>query len=676
MNLFSEFKRRGVFQVGMAYTVVSWLLIQVASILFPTFDAPVWYMQATVWVLVLGFPIALVISWVFDLTARGLVRTEDMDVLGIRSPVDHGMLNHVIIGLLSAAVLLFALDKFYWKTKIEPTHGPDRQSIAVLPFKNMSGDVNNDPLAVGIHDDLLTQISKISALRTISRTSVLRYAQSEKTIPEIAEELGVAIIVEGGVQRSADRIRINAQLIDTATDSHLWAETFDRQFTATNIFAIQSDISRSIARALRATLTPDEEQALDNIPTENLEAFEAYAIARTRLDAMGQTDTDEAISGFTLATELDPEFAAAWAGLCVARLGKYTHGSERQYFDAAEVACQKAMSLDDQRIEVHVALGTLYRYFGQYSRAEVSLQRANYAKAEQVLENALSIGGTRVEALVELGLVLARQNRLVEAETILLRAAVIDPGYWSAQNALFSFYYSFSDRPDRFERAAKYAAQSASLRPDLAAGWNNLGSANYMLSQYDQAADAWQQSLAIEPTRTAYTNTGLALYNSRRFEESAAMQLKAIEIAPSDHRAWGRMADALRFTDANREYVADNYLKAAELARERLEINEQDWQTHGQLAIYLAHLDDKDNAVSTIQRALNLSRRNAETLLNAAIVQFVTGQSEAALDLLEETVAKDANYRDLIKIDPDLNQMANQQRFQSIISPPVTAEGS
>ena len=653
----------------MAYTVVSWLLVQVASILLPTFAAPDWFMQATVLVLVLGFPIALATSWVFELTTKGLMRTEHADALKAGSVINLHALNQVIIGLLSAAVLLFALDKFYWKTNNELSTVARKISIAVLPFKNMTGDAVNDPFAVGIHDDLLTQLSKISALRTVSRTSVLRYANSEKTIPEIANELGVTVILEGGVQRSADRIHINAQLIEATTDTHMWAETFDRQLTAANIFSIQRDISRSIAQTLRATLTPDEEQALDNIPTENLVAYEAYTIARTRLDAMGQADTNEAVNRFKLATELDPEFAAAWAGLCVAQLALYAQGSERQFFDAAEVACQTAMDLDDTRIEVHVALGTLYRYFGQYSRAEVSLQRANYAKAEQVLKNALSIGGTRVEALVELGNVLARQNRLVEAETTLLQAADMDPGLWNAQTALFSFYYSFSDRPDRFERAAHHAALSASLRPKLAASWNNLGSANYMLSQYDQAADAWQQSLAIEPTRTAYTNTGLALFHTRKFSEAAAMQLKAIEIAPSDHRAWGRMADALRFTDvADTKRVSDAYLRAAELARERLDINDQDWRTLGQLAVYLAHLDDHENAMEAAQRALTLSRRNAETLLNVAVVQVTADQTEIALDLLEEVVAKDEKYRHLIEIDPDLNQMAELERFQSIVT--------
>lgn len=667
MNLYSELKRRGVLQVGMAYLVVSWLLVQVASVLLPAFEVPAWAMRATILLLALGFPIALAISWIFDLTSSGLVRTEDADGEVSARAFPHETLNYVIIGLLAAAVILFTLDKFYWQTDLGLDALNEVPSIAVLPFENISGQKENEPFTVGIHDDLLTQLSKISALRVLSRTSVLRYRDTEKPIPEIAKELGVGTILEGGVQRSADRVRINVQLIDGTSDAHLWAETFDRQLTAANIFAIQSDISRSIARAMQATLTSDEKQVLAQVPTENLAAYDAYVSAAARLDSLATEEIEQAVTGFTLATQLDAEFSAAWAGLCKAHLALYKQNSDRLNFDAAEAACERALELDDSRVEVHIALGTLYRFFGQYSRAEVSLQRANYARAEQALENALSIDSLTVEALIELGIVLAWQNRRDEAETELLRAAQLDPGSWSAQNALFSFYYSFSDRADRFEYAARYAAQAASLRPDMAASWNNLGTANFMLARYEQAADAWQQSLALEPTRTAYTNTGIALYNSGQFEEAAQMQEKAIELAPNDHRAWGRLADALRFVEGEGERVLANYTRALELAREQLIVNGQDWRTLALLSFYLAHMGENEEAMTIAQRALQLSQRNAETLFYIALVNLENGQTDTCLLLLEEAVARDDSFRQLIEIDPDLKQLSKLERFQAII---------
>jgi TolB-like protein/Flp pilus assembly protein TadD len=668
VSLFSELKRRGVFQVGAAYIVVSWLIVQVASVLLPTFEAPAWVMKATVLLLVLGFPLAVAISWIFDLTAAGLVRTDELTEDIRRTAVHKGHLNHIIIGLLAAAVLLFTLDKFYWQTDLGSAENGEMPSLAVLPFDNMSGDLANEPFAVGIHDDLLTQISKIGTLRTVSRTSVLRYRGTSKPLRDVARELGVANILEGGVQRSADRVRINAQLIDAESDTHLWAETFDRRLTAANIFAIQSDIARAIARALRARLTRGEEAQLDRVPTESLDAYDAYLKARALLDDYASLEElTRAATRFELATELDPAFAAAWAGLCRARLGLYRKSSDRTWFDQGESACRQALELDDTRVEVHIALGMLYRYFGQYSRAEVALERANLAKAEQALEEALDLDRLTVDGLIELGLVHAQQNRLAEAETELQRAVSLDPGNWSAQSSLFSFYYRYSDRPDHFELAARHAAKAASLRPDLAASWTNLGTANFMLARYEEAADAWRQSLEIEPTRTAYSNTGLAYYNDGRFEEAVKMQLKALEIAPDDHRAMGRLADAQRFADGNGDRAVETYGRAAELARAMLAVNEQDWRTLGLLAHYLAQAGQVPEATEAARKALQLSRRNAETLYYASLVQLAGGDTEACLELLEEAVSKDGYYRHLIGIDPDMQRLSELERFRAIV---------
>ena len=250
----------------------------------------------------------------------------------------------------------------------------------------------------------------------------------------------------------------------------------------------------------------------------------------------------------------------------------------------------------------------------------------------------------------------------------MLRAAELDPGYWSAQTALFNFYYSYSDKPDHFVLAEHYAAQASSLRPDMASSWNNLGTANFMLAEYAQAANAWQQSLAIEPTRTAYTNSGLALYNAERFEEAAQMQEKATKIAPNDHRAWGRLADALRFVAGSEEDVVANYTHAAELARALLVINDKDWRILSQLSFYLAHIDEPEEAMSGVQRALLLSRRSPETLFYAALINQADGQVDACLSLLEEAVAKDSSFRRLIEIDPDLSKLSELTRYQAIIT--------
>jgi len=685
VSLFNELKRRNVLRIGAVYAVSSWLLIQVAETIFPLFgfgDAPV---RLLVIVLAIGFIPALIFSWIFELTPQGLKRDDEVDrSLSITDQTGKS-LDRIIIFVLVVALGYFAFDKFVLDPardlKIAESaaqagaeqarldfHG--EKSIAVLPFVNRSNLQEDEYFTDGMHDEVLTRLAKISTLKVISRTSVMRYRDTDKSILEIARELSVAAILEGGVQRVGDQVRINVQLINAHTDEHMWAEIYDRELTARNLFAIQSEISKAIARALQATLTPDEEQVLDQVPTENLAAYDAYVMARVKLDSMASEDMQQAVSQFTLATQLDPDFAAAWAGLCQAQLVQYKKSSDKQYFEAAETACNHALELDDSRVEVHIALGTLYRMLGQYSRAQVSLQRASYAKAEQALQNALSFDSMTVDATIELGMLLARQNRLEEAETELLRAIELEPTYWTAQTVMFSFYYRSSDRPDHYELAARHAEKAASLRPDMAASWNNLGTANYMLAHYDQAADAWQHSLSIEPTRTAYTNTGLALYNTGRYKESAEMQRKAAEMAPNDHRVWGRLADAQRFTQGEDENAAKNYARAADLAREQLEVNSQEWRTMGMRAIYLARLDKNDEAMVLARRAMQISERKPESLFFMALIHLSGDQIDDCLSLLEEAVAKDDYYRYLIETDPDFKTLSELARFQTIIAAP------
>jgi TolB-like protein/lipoprotein NlpI len=543
-------------------------------------------------------------------------------------------------------------------------------SIAVLPFENMSNDPGQEYFTAGMHDELLTRLSRIAALKVISRTSVMPYRNSDKSLPDIAKELSVATILEGGIQKLGDQVRINVQLINAHTDEHLWAEIYDRKLTAENLFAIQSDISRAIAQSLQATLTSDEDLALKRTPTQNLAAYDAYIAGRANLDGFSFADMNDAAEQFSNATQLDPQFAAAWAGLCEAQLSLYNIRSDRKNFDTAEAACTSALELDDSRAEVHIAMARLYSSRGQYAHAEVSLQRADFARAEEALKNVVSFDELTTRAQINLGFVLVHQGRLAEAETELLGTVETDPRNWEAQSALFSFYYTYSDKPNRFELAARHATLATALRPDQAALWNNLGTSNFMLGRYDQAADAWQHSLAIEPTRTAYTNTGLALYNTGRFEAAAKMQARAIEIAPDDHRPWGRLGDALRFVDGEGARAHEAYVKAMRLAREILEINDKSWRTLGMLSTYLAFAGESEEAMLVAERAMQLAKRNSETLFYAAIVKLSEGQSDACLSLLEEAVAKDPDYRNLIAVDPDLKQLSELPRFQALVTKP------
>ena len=278
-GLFLELKRRNVFRVAIAYIVASWLLVQAADLVLDVIGAADWVLRSVVVLLALGFLPAVIISWVFEMTPEGVKKESEIDRGQSITHHTAKKLDMVTIGLLVAAIALVAIDRYLPESSI-PEDGaisevaalPDtspsdsvteqatvyaEKTIAVLPFANRSNQDDDLFFTDGIHDDLLTQLAKIHDLKVISRTSVMEYRDTTKNLREIGSELEVNTILEGGIQKVGNRVRINAQLIEVETDRHLWAESYDRELTAENIFDIQSEIAREIVRAVAIELTPD-----------------------------------------------------------------------------------------------------------------------------------------------------------------------------------------------------------------------------------------------------------------------------------------------------------------------------------------------------------------------------------------------------------------------------------
>src|SRR5213080_4518106 len=265
-NFFAELKRRNVYKVAVAYAVAGWALAQGIAQVFPLFDVPNWALRLIVLTIVIGFPIALVIAWAFELTPEGLKRTEDVDRSGERVPKKHAWIYVVVIGA-AISLALFFLGRYSAGSKTAPRQSKaatassiSDKSIAVLPFENLSEDKANAYFAEGIQEEILTRLAKIADLKVISRTSTQHYKSAPENLSEIAKQLGVANILEGSVQKAADQVRVNVQLIQAASDSHLWADTFDRKLT--DIFGVESEVAKAIADALQAKLTGREQQAL------------------------------------------------------------------------------------------------------------------------------------------------------------------------------------------------------------------------------------------------------------------------------------------------------------------------------------------------------------------------------------------------------------------------------
>src|SRR4051812_36482653 len=269
-SFFSELKRRNVYKVAVAYAVVAWLLIQAASILFPTYEAPVWVMKVFVAIVALGFPVALVLAWAFELTAAGIQRTEEAGLAVAPAPRKHIWIYVAVIGA-ALSIGLFLAGRYAGRRAVGSDGGElPAKSIAVLPFDSLSRDPDNAFFAEGVQDEILTRLAKVADLKVISRTSTQRFKSAPSDLREIARQLGVTNILEGSVQKSNDQVRVNVQLINALTDAHLWADTYDRKLT--DIFAVESEIAKTIAETLQAKLNSSAEHVLASRPTDNAEA--------------------------------------------------------------------------------------------------------------------------------------------------------------------------------------------------------------------------------------------------------------------------------------------------------------------------------------------------------------------------------------------------------------------
>ena len=376
MSFYTELKRRNVFRVGIAYVVSAWLVLQVTDVVLSIFELARWFGKLVFVLVALGLPVALVLAWIYELTPEGVRREEDIDRKQSIASHSGRKLDFAIIGVLVVAVAYFAINHDWrGERNIGTASG---QSIAVLPFVNRSALEEDVFFVDGVHDDLLTLLSKLGDLKVISRGSVEKFRDSDIGTPQIASRLGVATVLEGAVQRAGDQVRINVQLIDAETDEHLWAETYDRELTAENIFVIQSDIARVIAQSLQKVLTPAEQSRVDAVPTTNFLAYEEFLRGRQKLVLREIPDIREAIGHFHKSIELDPGYAMAYVSLADAYhlLSFYGAISSSEAVPLMEAAVSSALELDPELGEAQTAYGAILQYRGQYGEAVAAYERA------------------------------------------------------------------------------------------------------------------------------------------------------------------------------------------------------------------------------------------------------------------------------------------------------------
>ncbi|HZR77617.1 MAG TPA: tetratricopeptide repeat protein [Chthoniobacterales bacterium] len=480
---FAELKRRNVYKVAVAYAVVAWLTIQAASIFLPAFNAPQWAMQIIILILVIGFPIALAFSWAFEITSEGIVRESEVNP---NASITHHtgrkiVALTIVLAVIATGLLIF---QFVRQRSISTPRQSEaatvpNKSIAVLPFDNLSRDPDNAYFVEGIQDEILTRLAKIADLKVIARSSTQRF-QNKGDLPQIAQQLGVAHLLEGSVQKVNDKVRINVQLIKAANEAHLWAEVYDRKLT--DIFAVESEIAKTIADTLQAKLTGTEQRFIAARPTENAEAHQLYLKGRFFWNKRTGNDLKKSIDYFQQALGIDPNYALGYAGVADAYvfLPGYNAGAPQDCYPKAMAAAKKALDLDNTLAEAHTTLALALWYYGfDFSQANQEFQRAielnpNYATGHQQYgNNTLSALGRFDEAIAEgkraveldpLSLVINADlgwnyyfaRRYDDAITQMRKTLEMDPGYYYAHvnlGQVFAAKRAFDEAIGEYQKA-------------------------------------------------------------------------------------------------------------------------------------------------------------------------------------------------------------------------------
>ena len=625
-NFFAELKRRNVYKVAAAYAVVAWLLIQAASILFPTFEAPAWVMKAFIGAIVLGFPVALLLAWAFELTPEGVKRTDEVPRGQSIARSTGRKLDFAIIGVLALAVALLVFDRVRPKSQTHPSGIADK-SIAVLPFENLSRDPDNAYFAIGVQDEILTRLAKVAELKVISRTSTQRYQSSPANLREIAQQLGVAHILEGSVQRAAGSVRVNVQLIRADTDAHLWAETYDRKLA--EIFQVQSEIALRIASALEAKLTGQERREIGTVGTNDPQAYDAYLRGLALDTAQSREETQASLDSFRRAVELDPNFAQAWAALANRESFKYfSNNRTADQWAKAQQAMEKALQLQPEASESHAAAGSFYYYCPQ-----------DFDRALEWLGKARARAPNNAFVLMLTGAVKRRQGKLDESIELMRQAVIFDPrnnDIWVNLARSYRSARRFAEAHAAFDHALSIAPRDPAILAEKAESYIAAG-------QLDDAERLLQPPPAQleHEAFDDYVRIFLFRRNSSRASEIVSEALKGstneealffarLTLAYLDHFAGRfdaakpifeqarRRVEGLRAKGDESLWLRDELIGLAaalgdQSAVEReaealLQFTQKDrwrhWQSENTVAAAYAVLGDTDRAMPHIERAL------------------------------------------------------------------------
>ncbi|PYI90706.1 MAG: hypothetical protein DME97_16115 [Verrucomicrobia bacterium] len=671
-----ELQRRNVYRVAVTYAVVSWVLIQIATQVFPFFDVPNWAVRVVVLLLVLGFPVALILAWAFELTPEGIKRTEDVPLHeSIRHHTGRKLLAFAAVAAaIAVALFLVQFARRSWtpaQQDSKPAQAIPEKSIAVLPFNNLSGEQENVFFTDGIQDEILTNLAKVADLKVISRTSVMLYkAGTPRNVREIGQRLGVTFLLEGSVQRTRDRVRVTAQLIDARTDEHQWAETYDRGLA--DIFAIQTEIAQAITRQLAAKLSPREQAAIES-STRDIRAFDLYLRAKELIKTFHDTDDWketllQAVRFLDEAISRDPNFALAYCWRTIAHDNLYWNGLDRTpaRLDLAQASAEKALALVPDLGEAHLAQALVY-YHGKrdYTRAFQEL-----ALASRTLPNS-------AEVSYFAGTIARRQGHWDDSVRNLEKAFELDPLNPRNVNGLSVVYdllRRYDDEAALFDRAAaanpstrNYAqllhAQIELEKGDLKAARSFL---NLLPADYDpNGATTWTRiSLSLYERDCDAAARVLASWKKEELVGGAG------KVVPVSY--WQGM---IARTSGDRTKAAEAFTGARTAIEAQLAKQPDDPMLLATLGLLDAGLARKDEALREGRRAVALRPLADDAVDGATVLSYLAmihawlGDANGALDQLEflARIPNGLSFGQL-KYDPAWDTVRGDRRFTAMVN--------
>jgi TolB-like protein/cytochrome c-type biogenesis protein CcmH/NrfG len=655
-GFFDEVKQRKVSRVAAAYIIAAGGAIQLASAAFPAWELSNWALRLVIVLLLLGFPIALMLAWAYDITGQGIRVTPTT-----MGPGTHRRRN--IIMLVAAGVAISAAAGVFLLPRVS-AHKIDK-SIAVLPFENLSDEKENAYFADGIQDDVLTNLSKIGDLKVISRTSVMPYRGKASSAREIGKALGVATILEGSVRRVGNRVRVNVQLINADTDEHLWAEDYDRDLT--DVFAIQTDLAQKIVRELQAKLSPTEKAQIERKPTGNSEAYFAFLQAHElsmRPDKF-RANMEKAEQLYEQATRLDPNFAEAFAGLAWVEDWMYhSFDPTPARKEKARAAAEEAIRLQPDLPEGHLALGFYYYY------CERNYEKAldEFAIAKRSLPNS-------AEVYLAIGAIERRQGKWAESTANLEKAASLSPKDAFVLITLGDNYRANNnfDAADRtYDRAIEAAPSSLSARGAKGKLALDLkGDFREMEKQLTQMAPG------DDPEGLAALSRVRILMLQRKFPEALAVLNQLPQEVFNDDTALVSKASLegmFYLFQGDKAKARAAFQRALPIAEQSLRESPSDAARHIQLGFILTGLDRKEEAIAEGKRAVELTPESADALtgplLTASLAQIYAwvGEKDQALQLVDHLLQTPNGVTvSMLKLDPMWDPLRGDPRFQALI---------